>query len=379
MFLLDTLFILDSFLEAFMTNETLLNYDEMLKSLTGTKHLLLGNGFSINCDTTYRYSNLFQYAQAHGFSDRLNELFRHFGTTNFERVVRALDDTEWLAKLYRLLHDEGEKALRDDAQTIKEALVTAVAHTHLDRPSDIADPRIEQCVEFLKPFDNVFTTNYDLLLYWTQMHGLVEQFEDGFRESVDEPGADYVVFSQHLGAKRGIFYLHGALHLYEAGGEVRKHSWSRSQVPLKEMVLEALGKDQFPMFVAEGEGWRKLEQIQSSSYMSYCLGKLKRCKNNLIVYGSSLGDSDEHIVNAIADGAFQTVCLGVYGDHESAAAKAAEVTALKLQSRRRMQRRPAPLNVLFYDLRTASVWDPVYPAVIPVFNATAAIPLTRTA
>jgi hypothetical protein len=307
-------------------------------------------------------------------------LFKYFGTTNFERVVRALHETIKVATLYGQLNAEGESSIKADGETIKEALVSAVAYTHLDRPSDVAEERFGHCVEFLKPYNNIFTTNYDLLLYWAQMHGLDREFEDGFRSSVGNSDADYVVFSEHVGGHKGIFYLHGALHLYEVDGEVRKHAWSRSQVPIKEMVLTALRNNQFPMFVAEGQGWRKLEQIQGNSYMSYCLGKLKRCENNLVVYGSSLGDSDEHIVNAIADGKFRVVCLGVFGDADSAAAKTAEVTAMKLQGRRGLQRGGKPLKILFYDLRTVPVWDSVLPTAIPIIRASAAqLPMSQTA
>ena len=185
-----------------------------------------------------------------------------------------------------------------------------------------------------------------------------------------DPTANYVVFSDHLGAKEGIFYLHGALHLFEKHGEVRKHCWNRSGVSITDNVKAALLNDDFPLFVAEGDSTKKLEMIQSSGYLSYCFQKLQRLGANLVVCGSALGDSDEHILRAIGDADFSTVWLGVYGDCDSAAAKHMEVVATKLLDRRK-KNRGKPLEVKFFDVRTAPIWGAL-PAKIDPKSVTAA-------
>ncbi len=337
----------------------LLSYQQLLSQHTGTKHLLLGNGFSIACDPVFRYNNIYEFAKQHGLLPKVLSLFEYFGTTNFEQVARALSDTEFVGKTYGFVKSPQQRNLQGGVEQIKAALVSAIAKTHLSSPDGVSDEKREACARFLKPYKNVFTTNYDLLLYWVCMHGLERKqlpFADGFRDSLDDPDANYVVFSDHLGSKEGLFFLHGALHLFETKGETRKHCWKRSGVTLTENVVTALDKGNFPLFVAEGDYIRKLETIQHSGYLSYCYQKLQRLKSTLVVCGSSLGDSDEHIRRAIADGNFETVCLGVYGDHDSTAANQMEVIGEQLKQRR-AKASVNPLELLFYDVRTAPMWN----------------------
>ena len=122
-----------------------------------------------------------------------------------------LEDSKWVAEHYGLERVKGVKAsISDDLTLIKKSLVSAIAKTHLPNPGIISDDRKNRCVSFLEPYQNIFTTNYDLLLYWVANHGqdrLKEQ--DGFRASTDDPSAEYLVFSEHLGQNKGILFLHG--------------------------------------------------------------------------------------------------------------------------------------------------------------------------
>ena len=45
-----------------------LDYQAVLGKLPATKHLLLGNGFSIACDPIFDYGNLFEYVKQKGLS-----------------------------------------------------------------------------------------------------------------------------------------------------------------------------------------------------------------------------------------------------------------------------------------------------------------------
>ncbi|MCU1222383.1 MAG: hypothetical protein JWQ42_476 [Edaphobacter sp.] len=275
-------------------------------------------------------------------------------------MARVLGDTRFVGEQYEFVGPAETQELKDGIDQIKQALVSAIAQTHLATPDAVSEESRQICIDFLRPYKNVFTTNYDLLLYWVSMQGISTKqlnFEDGFRSSVDDPTADYVVFSDHLGSKSGLFYLHGALHLFEQNGETKKHSWKRSQVTITENVIESLKKESFPLFVSEGDSTKKLETIQKSGYLSYCFQKLQRLGSTLVVCGSALGESDEHILRAIGDADYETVWLGVYGDHLSDAAKRMEVIAVKLQDRRKKNKNGKPLEVQYYDVRTAPIWQ----------------------
>src|SRR5262249_4867508 len=157
-----------------------------------------------------------------------------------------LDDADWIARTYGLLKGP-HSALRDDVAIVKRALLDALANSHLDHPGQIADERKEAALDFLQPYHNVFSTNYDLLLYWVNMHAEnAPPYQDGFRADPDDRDTEYVVFSERLGGAKGLFFIHGALHLYVAGGELRKHCWVRTGRRLTDLVREGLGQNKYP-------------------------------------------------------------------------------------------------------------------------------------
>lgn len=232
-----------------MSNK-LISYSEVLQRLPESKHLLLGNGFSIGCDPVFNYPDLFKFATANGLSETVVKVFRHFGTNNFEGVMRTLEDMKWVTRAYGFVQKKGMPTLDSELLSIKNALVSAVAKTHLPFPSAIAEERKKRCAAFLEPYKNVFTTNYDLILYWVSMFAhQTLQTRDGFRSCADDPDAEYLVFREHVRGAKGVLFIHGALHLYVVGGEVRKHSWTRSNKRLIELVKDGLENGQYPLFV----------------------------------------------------------------------------------------------------------------------------------
>lgn len=332
-----------------------LTYQDAVAALpTGRKHILLGNGFSIACDPVFRYASLYDAAISAGLSARAQSVFQRIGTNNFEGVMRLLEDAQWVAEAYGLL-DAGDSEILRDVEIVKRTLVEAVASSHLPHTGSLSDEKKLAAKAFLEPYYNVFTTNYDLLPYWVNMSipaGAI--WGDGFRADAEVPDAPYVVFTERLGSDRGLFYLHGALHLYIALGELRKHTWSRTGIPLTRLIAAGLSEGSYPLFVAEGTGEKKLEQIQRSGYLWYALDKFARLKGPLVVFGHSLGDSDGHIANGIADnGDLRQVLVGLHGDPKSAANQAIYASTLRMTARRQQlakrRSRTKPLEFVFYD------------------------------
>jgi hypothetical protein len=349
-----------------MSQTSLLSYQQVKDELSsGRSHLLLGNGFSIACDKLFNYGSLFDFAKVNGLTERVLGVFDRLGTNNFEGVMRLLEDTDWAARYYGLIPEKPDpvSAMIVDLLSVKNALVEALALTHLEHTHKVEGERKTCCAEFLNPYHNIFTTNYDLLLYWVEMHAhKLLQGRDGFDFDIDDPEASYVVFSEHLGDKKGIFFLHGALHLYVVNGEVRKHTWSRTQVPLIQNIRESLNVGQYPLFVAEGLAEKKLEQIQRSGYLSYCLGKLERINNALVVFGLSFGESDRHIANVIADNkGLKKLYVGLYGAPDSPQNSEIKRNVAKIQRRRnnliKARRASSALDAIYYNAASASVWD----------------------
>ena len=83
-------------------------------------------------------------------------------------------------------------------------------------------------------FEHIFTLNYDVLLYWALMQSELDSLhinhDDGFRHPEDDPNQPWV--SWHQGNQATVCYLHGALHLFDAGSEITKYTWSKTDKPM---------------------------------------------------------------------------------------------------------------------------------------------------
>lgn len=347
-----------------MTDFTLWNYQEILERFGGKKesrkHLLLGNGFSIACDPIFQYGRLYDTAVQAGLSSRAQKVFEYLGTNNFEGAMRLLDDTHLVAELYGLIAP-GTSPMLDDVQIVKNTLIEAVAKSHLPHTGCLADSKKEAALKFMEPFFNVFTTNYDLLAYWVSLSHPSGRppWGDGFRHDADEPEAPYVVFSERLGGDPGLFYLHGGLHLHLNHGELRKHSWKKSGTPLTELIRKGLDEGNYPLFVAEGGAAQKLEQIQRSGYLWYCLDKLAKVQNLVVAFGHTLGPSDQHIADVLAENVdLPTIAIGLYGDPDSKENREIRAAAERMQKarNRRLKRRGKALEIAFFNSESAGVW-----------------------
>jgi hypothetical protein len=335
-------------------------YQQLLEGLpSGRVHLLLGNGFSIACDPIFRYASLYDAAVQAGLSLRAQQVFARLGTNNFEGVLRLLEDAEWVALQYGITPAQLTE-VRVDVDVVRNTLVQALTSAHLDHPGLIADERKGAARRFIDRYHNVFTTNYDLLLYWVVLHGEHASHQDGFRPDEEAPDAQYLVFTERLGDRKAIFYVHGAIHLYLQGGDLRKHSWIRSDRRLTDLIREGLQQGRYPLFVAEGTPDKKLEQIQRVGYLWYALEKLSRIRGPLVVFGHSLGESDRHISAALARNTdLRELFVGLHGDPERTENQLIRAAAQGLvEERRRItgNRRGQQLAVHFFDSSTTAPW-----------------------
>jgi hypothetical protein len=318
------------------------------------RHLLLGNGFSIAAWPRFDYGAL--VGTVVGQSPRIEELFDRFQTVDFERIARALLETrEVLA-----VHD-GTKALIEavegDYHELKRLLVSAITKIHPPEPREFGKAEYTHGVAFLKRFlgpkdggealrGKVFTTSYDLLLYWTLMEGLAQlNCDDGFRSGPWKRRESQTVF-----------YLHGALHLVEERSITRKRS---GQGRLIRTAGKRIDKGDVPLFISEGSSQEKRVRIAESDYLtaaSECLAAAcDDAEARLFVFGHSLRDEDAHIFEKISEGQVSEVFVSVRPADEPEAhaqmQKAAELWVAK-----RTRRGGPPLAVFRYDPAEARSW-----------------------
>lgn len=255
--------------------------------------LLVGNGASLAVWPKFQYDSLFDAAKsldlAHSLSTEDVALFAAIDTRNFETVLSALASAQVVADV--LGHDRSEIDARYDS--IRRALVDAV-HAHHVAWGSLSAATKGAIAEAMLGYSTVYSTNYDLLLYWAVNHAEGAGFKDYFwSPSFDSNDTEI------WGKCTRLLFLHGGLHLYsDTRGRVFKRTAAGGITLLDAFAIRA-NDEAGPLFVAEGTAEDKLAAILQSPYLSFAYSQLKSHKGALVIFGHSLGDSDAHLVEAI--------------------------------------------------------------------------------
>jgi hypothetical protein len=318
-------------------------------------HLLLGNGFSRAClDDVFAYDALFDRADFKNLSPRARAAFTALGTTDFEIVMRALWDAAKLMSVYAPKEPDVVEQFVKDAEGLRDVLVHAIADNHPSHPGEITAGRYATCRKFLSHFNKIYTLNYDLLLYWALMNtelGPQITCDDGFR--TPEDGAQEYVTWESGRHGQNIYFLHGALHVFDSQVEVQKYTWTNTGVRLIEQIRNALNNDLYPIFVAEGESAQKYERIRHNDFLTKAYRSFQEIGGTLFVYGHSMAPNDDHIIRCIGKGKLAQLFIGLYGDPSSAGNQQIGRKAEYLQD---MRPKTRPLDIEYFDAQSAAVW-----------------------
>ncbi len=375
-----------------------LSFDEALeKSQETTRNLLLGNGFSLAYDKElFHYDSLYDRAKSkiESVPPSLSSLFDEYGC-DFEIIIKMLQQASKVVELYKDSGGELSRSISSRAEIIKAVLIETIIEQNPETVNLVIKEKLLACIDFLSHFlkswskdgddknyrnrkaGNVFTFNYDLMLYWTLMQahydGNVNDAADNliFLDTNDGFGRDpsgsekilWLLGGNSQGEQR-VFYLHGALHLYSHGHEVEKLKWSSKNGALLEQAKERINNNSFPVFVAEGNSPAKLKKIKSNEYLDSSYNKFIACvkkeEHSLFVHGHSFSENDDHVIERIAFGCLPYLYISIYGDPESDDNKRIIAKANSLAETRTRERRefgaPRPLKVRFYDAESAKVW-----------------------
>ncbi len=319
-----------------MAQDNLMTYGEVIKYLNGKnrkRHLLLGNGFSMSYD-----SDIFSYNALSKFIDKLDDeilhkLFAVVNKNNFELLMQQLDNVAEIAVIFGADKKVLNK-IRKASATLKKSLIDAIKELHPEHVFKIPEEKSHACASFLNGFlqdnGNIFTTNYDLLLYWVLLRNNLENKGDGFGRDAEEtdefvPEEDRQFSELRWGKNKDsqtIHYLHGALQLFDTGIEVIKEEYT-SEHWLMVNIKERLEKKEYPIFVTAGNGKEKLTHIMHNKYLAYCYETFSTITGSLISFGFNFGEYDEHIIAAInkaskfskdRDGKLFSIYIGIYSD-----------------------------------------------------------------
>jgi hypothetical protein len=143
--------------------------------------ILVGNGLSVSVSPSFAYTSLFEVARSevdgrYVLSPDDVQVFDHLGSRDFEQVLASLQIAALVCG--QTGHDTSEILSR--YERIKRSLLAAVRSVH-PRHGDIAEDRLRRIQATLTTYSHVFTTNYDLLIYWATVEGPQrEDFRDYF-------------------------------------------------------------------------------------------------------------------------------------------------------------------------------------------------------
>ena len=340
--------------------------DAIAETDPGSRHLLLGNGFSIACrPELFQYGALFDRAP-NLISPEAMLGFSALQTSDFETVMRALNQTRTLVNRYEPDNQGLQDRLRSDTASIRQTLVGVIARNHPERVDQINDDEFRGCRRFLNQFSSIYTLNYDLLLYWAINKQGIDDLDlrkfDGFTRSWTTSGNN-LIWDVGGTTPQNVFYLHGGLHLFDAGPYIRKLNFSSTGVPLIEQIMDALDQDLYPIYVAEGDSQSKMQKILSNAYLSYGFTNLFDMKGSLFVFGHSLRENDDHILRRIAENGIESLYVSIFGDPDDVINTRLIQSANQLATNRLLQRRrkwneSPELTVRIFDAESAEVWLP---------------------
>ncbi|MBS1888742.1 MAG: DUF4917 family protein [Actinobacteria bacterium] len=267
--------------------------------------LLIGNGLSRHVWDPFGYPTLFEHASTADLSAADRALFGP--GPNFER---ALGDLLTAIRVCSVVGID-TAPLYARYRSIQTALGSAVRNVHINRDAVPGETR-QAIKDAMAEFEWVFTTNYDLLIYWAMAYGgdftpFLDHFRWGGRCEFDPARAPVEV------GQVPIYFLHGALHLVVAGdGTVFKLTRQRITTLLEQFGQPIDGDpDARPLLVTEGSAKDKLEVIEGNEYLAHCLDRLQRNDLDTVVFGSALGDEDAHIAAALSESPGRAVAVSM--------------------------------------------------------------------
>lgn len=324
------------------------------------RHLLLGNGFSMAYDhKIFSYNALSTFIE-NSNDEFLKKLFEVIKTKNFELIMDYLDNFCEIAQVF-----SEDKTLVDKIQqaneTLKNSLIEAVKSLHPEHVFSISEDKSKKCYKFLENYlgenGNIFSTNYDLLLYWVLLRNESKFHIDGFgrelenpnfKKDHEEPEFGDLIWGVHKD-KQNVHYNHGALQLFDTGIEIIKEVYDSNN--LLDNISKRMNRKEYPIFVTAGNADEKLNHIMHNKYLSTCYDNLSNITGSLVTFGFSFSDNDTHIITAINRACkfdkekrtkLLSIYIGVFSDSD-------------LASLKKMENQFA-CKVSYYNARTADIW-----------------------
>ena len=317
------------------------------------KNIIIGNGFGLSFDQAFglqcfRWNNLLELCKIEEGSP-LYALLQECNL-DFELAHQKLNNAIDVFVKYGECEDK-IRFYEKQVDLLREQLVFAVAASH---PNSFANATPEMCSKiksgrrFLGRFDEIYSLNYDLLLYWLRCYEKPFIGSDSFCTSNEH---DDLVFRPDDNSN--FLFPHGALFLNRNGISATKVR-SSPYDPILAVVERNIGNGVFPITVSEGTGKQKREVIQGNKYLSYCYDRLQKVEGSVFTFGCSfVSGKDEHIIQQLLRSPAEKIVIGEYAPDRARAIQL--LNEFEQVQKRQGHRREVP--VFIADTSDTEVWE----------------------
>ena len=337
-------------------------------------NLLLGNGFSTSYDGNISYEKIHRviakYIEINN-DEILSAFFEVVKSKNIENILYQMNIFYELYNKFEGVSNFSENVIHA-TKTLKEFFIETVNDLQLSNVNDVNTDKSEYIyktfLSFFLKFENrdykIFSTNYDLLLYWILMinkkRSTIAPFCDGF----DSSGWG--------GNKNGqnIFYLHGNLCIFKDNLQIIKKVAYDGLRSIKDQITDEIRNNNiYPIYVAAGDSSEKKQQIDENKYLRYCYNSLCEIQGSLVTFGFGFSDADAHILEAIKkaskdienedynkkkkgrDSKLHNIYIGIYKESEADGILTGFQQDSFIDSKN--------LNIRFFNTRDADIWGRV--------------------
>lgn len=350
-----------------MRSKDVMSFDEALESANefgklypecSDKNVLLGNGFSIACcPEIFTYDSLFKSSN---FSECIKKVFQEFKTNDFEKIIKKLNETLKICQIYNV-KQSSIKQIYFDSEKIKKELVDVISNKHPEHQHRIKNYKYCSAFKFISNFNNIFTLNYDMLLYWILMFKerdakILEQLNITLKDYADGFGRRYknAPLNWYKNSLQNVFYLHGALHLFDDNLDIIKAE-TTDEFNLMESIKDRLNEETYPLIVTEGTSNEKLEKISHNKYLQNSYDKLNEISGTIFIHGHSLDKNDKHIFNQIKYNSYiKRVYISIFKPQNNIEEIKDKAFTLLIN-----KREEKPKELFYYDAESAHAWDSI--------------------
>ena len=333
-------------------------------------NLLVGNGGSIALSRNFSYSSLYEHAKRKALlKPEAIEIFDKFQKKyrDFERVLFSLWQADYINEKFKVEKSESEK-VRSGYLKIRRSLIDAVKDIHPEFGELKSD--LVNVGRFITQFDNVFSLNYDLTLYWASLSISDinrNRIEDCFTELVTHGSKQKTKTyafnddTDDLREPNGInskatllFYPHGNLIIYQTRATKEEKKIEASADLLLSKITDMWRNNGNPVFICEGSSESKLSSISASKYLTHVFQKeLPRESDSLTIYGWGMGEQDEHIMEQLKAAKYKRVAVSIFTGDKAERSLADEIRGIK----QKLSDVVPPDKIVFFDSTSSGCWN----------------------